>query len=159
MLQGYNWKIALLDFFILVSWAFLLFDAHQQANEIPAMLANFTLPQIPLWLIMGGGISIPIGIAVGTFWQRKRIMEELPLLTKLLDRWLFKDAYKFFMNRLHAVYASIASSCLFGILGIHITHTTTQSLLGYGLFFGSVMFSICMLFAVAASRRYPPILR
>lgn len=144
---------------VAASWAVLLFDAYHQAEEIPLVLSKVSIPDIPLWCISSAVLIVPVGIATGTFWQRKRIMEELPVVSKLMDRWFFEEAYGFLMNRLHAVYASIASSLLFGAFGIHVTHATSQSLLCYGLFFGSVFFSICMLVAVALSRRYPPRLR
>ncbi len=148
---------------IAVSWLVVLVDSVLQGYEFPLLLATYTLPEFPLWLMATGTIVIPLVVSALTFWRRENVMERIPKVTDWIDGWVFEGAYQYFMNRLYPVHASMVSSGLFGGVAGWVTFSTASHenwrVWSYAVCCGCFVFVLTMWIAIAASRRYPPLLK
>lgn len=152
-----------LNVMIAASWLIVIVDSVLQGFEFPLLLATYALPNVPLWLMTTGTILIPLVISALTFWRRENVMEHIPKVTDWIDRWVFEGAYQYFMNRMYPVHASMVSSALFAGAAGWVTYRAAANevwrLWSYAICGGCIVFVLAMWIAVAASRRYPPLLK
>ena len=149
----------LINVLIVVFWLYLLLDAYFQGRELPGLINDLDLPELPVVLSACLVLIITALCGVVTFWQRKNIMEDMPYLSSFIDRVLGKGAYNQFTLRLRPVSASIATSLVLATVGLYSTSQTTQDNWSYLLFFGFLAFALSMFVAYLLSRRFPPALR
>ena len=148
-----------LDVMIVLFWLFVLVDSYLQGREIPGLLSQAELPQLPV-VLTAVAVLILCGIASGvTFWQRKNIMEEMPVLSTLTDRIFGEGAYHHLTHRLRPVMMSMLTSLVLGTVGFYTTMQESPNDWSYAVCIGSLLFSMTMLIAYYASRRYPPELK
>jgi hypothetical protein len=148
---------------VVVSWVVVLVDSYFQGRELPLLLAEQSLPDIPLWILFVPAVLVPLVIACLTFWRRENVMEDIPKVTDWIDRVVFEGAYAYFMNRLYPVHASIVSAIIVGGVTCWVTMQmkvhATWVLWSHVFSLGCLVFVISMLVAVRYSRRYPPELK
>lgn len=153
--------LRIVDALIAAFWIYLLFDAYYEGRELPLLIEEVEreLTEIPLALALASFLVLAVAGALLAFWQRRRIMEDMPLVSSALDRVFGTGAYKRFMYRLHPLWASVLSSLLLAIVGLHATFRSNQSELSYAVCIGFIGFSVSMVVAYLFSRRYPPVLQ
>lgn len=140
-------------------WMYLLIDSYVQGRALPSLLDGLSLPAIPdqvMWAI----VTTPFLVCFGfTFWQRKALAEEMPLITKWVDGRYGRGTFKDFNRRLKPVAASAISSFILAAAGTYETASTTGHSAGYliSLVFCSVGGGL--LSAYLLSRKYPPMLQ
>lgn len=147
------------DVLIVLFWLFLLTDSYFQGRELPGLMSKAELPELPIPLSIIAILVVSILASVMTFWQRKHIMEDLPLVSKWLDQMLGIGAYRRITHRLRPVSASILTSLMFAVVGIYTTYTETQDSWSYAICIGFLVFATFMFIAYLGSRRFPPVLR
>ena len=140
-------------------WTYLLVDAYFQGRELPSLLDSVALPAIPeqvMWVLLTAPFLVCFGF---TFWQRKRLAEEMPLVTKWVDGRFGRGSFEDFNRRLKPVAVSAVSSFILAAAGLYETASTTRQLEGYLV--SLVFFSIGsgLLSAYLLSRKYPPMLQ
>jgi drug/metabolite transporter (DMT)-like permease len=152
-------RLKLLDLLIAIFWVYLLFDAYAQGRALPELIADLDLPNLPVVLAACAILVIAISCGTVTFWQRKNIMEDMPVLSSAVDRFFGDGAYKYFTLQLRLVSASVVSSLILAVAGLHATFRTTRDDWSYAACFGFLGFALCMFIAFLVSRRFPPALR
>ena len=153
-----NYRLLLLNLSLAIIWVVLLVDAWWEGMELPLLLSKYQLPVIPLPLLVAGMIAIPFGSAAMAFWQRRNLMETLPLVSALMDKWFFEGAYARLTQRVYPTYMAIATSAVFGVVGLWQCVQVGAEVATYAICFGAVIFALCLVVAVLVSRRYPPML-
>ena len=142
-----------------VFWVYLLVDSYRQGVALPETVAILTLPTIPgavFATILGGSFVFALTL---TFSTRIRLIEDLPLVTRLLDGRFGEGTYKDFNHRLRPIALSIICGLILGGFGLHAIHTSTMNPLGYLLSGIFLAFTAGLLIAQLLSFRYPPALR
>ena len=104
-------------------------------------------------------MAFAAGCAVVAYWQRRNIMEDMPILSDGVDRVFGDGAYAYFTGRLHPATTSALSSLILGIVCMRATQLSTQSDWSYAIAAGFVAFSLAMSVAILLSLRRPPILK
>ncbi len=151
--------LVFVDVLIVLFWLFLLSDAYFQGRELPYLLNEIDLPELPILLSGFAILAVASAAGIVTFLQRKNIMEKMPLLSTIVDRVLGIGAYSRITHRLRPVCASILSSLILGIVGLYSTYEGSQDRWSYAICIGSTVFATFMLIAYLASKRFPPALR
>lgn len=149
----------ILDLLIVAFWLFLLFDAWLQGRELPRLAAEHDLPDAPGALLIGIALAVAAGAGLLAYRERHRIMDEMPLVTRWVDRWFGEGAYRHFTRRLWPTWASIISSVVLGSVGLHATARSEGSIWSYAVCAGFLALAAALFVAWALSRRYPPALR
>lgn len=152
-------RLRLLDLLIAAFWVYLLFDAYAQGRDLPELVADLDLPALPVVLAACAILVIAISCGVVTFWQRRNIMQDMPVLSSAFDRLFGDGAYRHFTAHLRPVSASVVSSLILALAGFHATFQTTRDAWSYAVCFGFLAFALCMFIAFLASKRFPPALR
>jgi hypothetical protein len=142
-----------------VFWTYLIVDAYRQGVAMPETAAVLTLPTIPAIVFYTClGLSFAFALSF-TFSTRTRLVENLPLVTRFVDKKFGEGTYRDFNHRLRPIALSIISGSLLGGFGLHAVHTSTKSLLGYLLCGIFLAVTAGLLSAQLLSLRYPPTLR
>jgi hypothetical protein len=147
------------NIFIGALWIYLLIDAYSQGQQIPELVKP--IPELDLSMLFVTGLLL-ILFAIScyfTFWQRHTLMEQLPLVTRLVDRRFGVGTYRNFCYRLRPIGISIASTLVLGLTGIRATHATTGSTVGYLICYIFLTFGAGLVAAYLLSLRYGPALR
>ena len=152
-------RLRLLDLLIVMFWLYLLFDAYAQGRGLPELVAGLDLPRLPVVLAACAILVIAASCGIVTFWQRRNIMEDMPVLSSAVDRFFGDGAYRHFTLQLRPVSASVVSSLILAVAGIHATSQTTRDVWSYAICVGFLAFALCMLAAFLVSQRFPPALR
>lgn len=141
---------------ISIFWIYVLADAYLQGLEIPGLLATISVPEGALPWIVTSLIALFTGCLLVTFSQRRRLMEDLPLVTRWVDSKFGEGTYMDFSRRLRPVAVATLSSSVLAISSLRATYATTKSLTGYlaGAAFSAI--ALGLLVAYLLSRRYPP---
>ena len=142
-----------------VFWLFVLTDAYIQGRELPALLAETDLPELPL---ISAALIIVIGsvITAGlTFWQRQNIMQTMPVVHNALDHVFGEGAYHYLIHKLRPVLMSILSSLVLAAVGFYTNYQGADDDWSNAIFSGLVFFSMTMLSVLVISRSFPPILK
>ena len=151
--------LLLVDALIVLFWLFLLSDAFLQGRELPYLLQEVDLPELPIFMSVVV-ILVLASFASGlTFWQRKNIMEEMPLVSTWIDRTFGAGAYYRIIHRSRPVCVSILSSLILAMVGLYTTYEGPQDKWSYAICIGFLVFAIFMLIALLASKRFPPALK
>jgi len=148
----------IIDVLIALFWLFLISDAYFQGRELPHLLSKINLPEFPLILSFFAVLTLAASACILIFWQRKNLMDEMPVLSSRVDRFFGPGAYSRFTHRLRPVQASIFSSIVFAAVGLHATYQQTQDMWSYMICTGFLFFAICMFIAYLVSKRFPPVL-
>lgn len=148
----------LVNLCIALFWIYLLVDSYIQGRDLPALLGEVELPDLPIALFVSAAFAISIAASAVTFWQRKNLMDEMPFVAERVDRWFGSGSYSRFTHRLHPVWASILSSTVLGVVGVYTTYHLNQHIWSYAISGGTLVFALFMFVAWLLSRRYPPIL-
>lgn len=148
----------LVNVFILLFWAFMIYDAFMQGSEMPLLLAEVELPELPIALFVGVAVVGSLGASAFVFWQRKNIMDDMPVVSDRVDRLFGPGAYSHFTRQLRPTWASILSSLILGGVGLYATFESTHGIWSYAISGGTLLFAVFMFIAWLASRRYPPTL-
>jgi hypothetical protein len=152
-------RLRLLDLLIAIFWLWLLHDAYVQGQGLPGLIAALDLPELPVVLAACAIPVFSVTCGIVTFWQRKNIMEDMPLLSSAIERLFGDGAYRHITLHLRPVTASVISSLVLALAGLHATSRTARDHWSYAVCFGFLAFSLCMSAALLVSRRYPPALR
>ena len=152
-------RLRLLDLLIAIFWIYLLFDAYAQGRDLPELIADLDLPALPVVLAAFAIVVIATLCGVVTFWQRRNIMQGMPVLSSAVDRIFGDAAYRHFTLHLRPVSASVVSSLILTLAGFHATFQTTRDAWSYAVCFGFLAFALCMFVAFLVSKRFPPKLR
>lgn len=147
------------DILIVLFWLFLLWDAYSQGLELPGLMSEIDLPELPVIMSAFAILVIAGSASFVTFWQRKNIMEDMPFFSTLTDRALGSGAYRRFTHRLRPVCVSMLSSLVLATVGLYCTYEETQDRWSYAICFGFLAFAVCMFIAYLVSKRLPPVLR
>lgn len=147
------------DVLIAIFWLFLLSDAFFQGRELPHLLNGIDLPELPIFVSIVTILLLASLTSILTFWQRKNIMEEMPLFSTMVDRIFGTGAYSRITHRLRPVCASILSSLILATVGLYTTYEGSQDRWSYAICLGFLVFAIFMLIAYLVSKRFPPALR
>ncbi|MBO6558799.1 MAG: hypothetical protein JJ934_19460 [Pseudomonadales bacterium] len=148
----------LINLFIALFWLFLIYDAYLQGSEMPIVLSEVELPELPLVLFAAVAFVGSLGASAFTFWQRKNIMEDMPVIAERVDRYFGEGAYSRFTRQLRPVWASILSSTILGVVGLYATYQFNHHIWSYAICGGTLLFAVFMFIAWLVSRRYPPML-
>ncbi|MBL6691366.1 MAG: hypothetical protein ISP91_13330 [Pseudomonadales bacterium] len=143
---------------ILMFWAFLLVDSFAQGRELPLLLAEVELPELPLFWFVGVAVLGSLGASTFVFWQRKNIMDEMPLVAERVDGFFGAGAYSHFMRQLRPTWASILTGLIMGGVGLHTTLHSTQGAWSYAISGGTLLFALFMFLAWLFSLKFPPTL-
>lgn len=140
-------------------WLYLLLDGYYQGQALPELVGKLPLPAMSRSLI---AVILALLFAFSlafTFWQRRRLMEDMPLVTRFVDDKFGEGTYRDFCHRLRPVAISVLAGLLIAISGMRATFATTKSPEGY--FFSLLFLAVALglLAAYLLSRRYPPELR
>lgn len=149
----------ILDFFITAFWLFLVVDAWVQGRELPLLLSELDLPELHAATLVGLALVVAAGAGLFTYRQRHRIMDDMPLVSRAVDRWFGEGAYRYFSRRLRPVWASIVSSLVLGSVGLYATSRAGESGWSYAVSIGFLGLAVALFVAWLFSRRYPPALR
>lgn len=142
-----------------VVWIYLVVDAYRQGVALPETAAILTLPTIPgaiFATVLGGSFAFAV---ILTFTTRTRLVEDLPLVTRFLDKRFGEGTYRDFNQRLRPITLSIICGLILGGFGLHAIHTSTMNPLGYLLSGIFLAVAAGLLVAQLLSFRYPPTLR
>lgn len=145
----------LVNVFILLFWAFMIYDAFMQGSEMPRLLAEVELPELPIALFVGVAVVGSLGASAFVFWQRKNIMDDLPVVS---DRLFGAGAYSHFTRQLRPTWASILSSLILGGVGLCATFESTHGIWSYAISGGTLLFAVFMFVASLFSLKFPPTL-
>lgn len=148
----------LVNLAIALFWIFLIVDSYLQARELPVLLGEVELPELPLMFFAVAAISISLIVSAVTFWQRENIMDEMPVVAERIDGWFGEGAYGRFTRQLRPVWASILSSTILGGVGLYATYEFNHHVWSYAISGGTLLFAVFMFIAWLVSRRYPPVL-
>lgn len=148
----------LVNLFIALFWMFLIVDSYIQGRDLPILMNDIELPELPLALFIAAALLVSLAASVVTFWQRKNIMDEMPIVAERVDRWFGVGSYSRFTHQLRPVWASILSSTIMGVAGLYATYQFNQHVWSYAICGGTLLFAVFMFIAWLVSRRYPPVL-
>ncbi len=123
------------------------------------LLDEVPLPAMPVVPVASGIAIFALGCAVVAYWQRRNIMEDMPILSDGVDRLFGEGAYTYFTGRLHPANTSALSSLVLGVVCIRATEQSIQSDWSYAVALGFIAFSLAMFVAILLSIRMPPILK
>ena len=158
MIENPRFSRVLVNLCIALFWIYLIVDSYIQGRGLPALLGEVELPDLPLALFVSAALAISIIASALTFWQRKNLMDEMPLVAGKVDRWFGVGSYSRFTHQLRPVWASILSSTVLGVVGVYTTYHLNQHAWSYAISGGTLVFALFMFAAWLLSRRYPPIL-
>jgi len=148
----------LVNGFILLFWVFLLFDSFVQGRELPLLIAEVELPELPVFLFVGVAVLGSLTASAFVFWQRKNIMDEMPVVAERVDRFFGAGAYSHFTRQLRPTWASILTGLIMGGVGLHETLNSTQGTWSYAISGGTLLFALFMFLAWLFSLKFPPTL-
>ncbi len=143
---------------ILLFWAFLIYDSFVQGSEMPLLLAEVELPELPIVLFVGVAVVGSLGASAFVFWQRKNIMDEMPVVSDRVDQFFGAGAYSHFTRQLRPTWASILSSLILGGVGLYATFESTHGVWSYAISGGTLLFAVFMFLAWLCSLKFPPTL-
>lgn len=142
-----------------VLWTYLLVDSYRQGVALPDTVAILTLPTIA-GTVFATILSVSFVFAlILTFSTRKRLVEDLPLVTRFVDGRFGTGTYKDFNHRLRPIALSIICGFMLGGFGLQAIHTSTKNPLGYLLCGIFLAVTAGLLIAQLLSFRFPPALR
>lgn len=78
----------LVNLLIALFWMFLILDAYIQGKDLPLLLSEVDLPELPLVVFIATAFLISLLVSFFTFWQRENLMEEMPIVAARVDSWL-----------------------------------------------------------------------
>ena len=158
--KGLNPRIGrlLVNVFILLFWTFLIYDSFVQGSEMPLLLAEVELPELPIVLFVGVAVLGSLGASALVFWQRKNIMDEMPVVSDRVDQFFGAGAYSHFTRQLRPTWASILSSLILGGVGLYATFESTHGIWSYAISGGTLLFAVFMFLAWLFSLKFPPTL-
>jgi len=139
-----------------IFWIYLLSDAFLQGLEMPAIMSMVRVPEVYLPWIAVSILALFAGCLVITFWQRRSLMEDLPLVTRFVDTRFGEGTYKEFSKRLRPVAIATLSTLVLAVSSLGATFSTTKNLEGYLAGFTFLAIALGLLAAYFLSRRYPP---
>lgn len=148
-----------IDALIVVGWAWLLIEAWFEGQELPALLAQ--LPVFPTlsWPIAPGLVAVAAVTALATFHERRRLSEEVPLVTKFVDRRFGEGTYHALNERMRPVLLSMLGTVVLAISCASATQATPGEPRGHLVTAGAVAAATGLCAALLLSRRYPPVLK
>ncbi len=149
---------ALVNFLILVFWIFLIVDSFVQGLALPLYLGQVALPDLPVFLFVGVAVLGSLGGSSFVFWQRKNLMDEMPVVAERIDGFFGPKTYSHFTRQLRPTWASICSSSILGGAGLYTTLASTQGLWSLAISGGTLLFALFMFLAWLLSLRFPPTL-
>ncbi len=149
----------LVNLLIAIFWLYLLFDAYIQGRELPNFILKQDFPELPVVLSTCFILVLATSCGLFAFWQRRNIMEDMPILSSTVDRVFGKGAYRHFTLRLRPVCASVISSLVLAVVGLYSTYETTQNAWSYAICFGFLALALSMFIAYQSSKQFPPALR
>jgi hypothetical protein len=141
---------------IVAFWLYLLIDSFVQGHELPQWVRIIDIPDLPTPVVAVLLILIFCASLGGAFWQRKNLMEEMPVISDFCDRRFGKDSYQNFCRRLRPISASMVSSLILGATGLYAAHTGDGTPAAFLLCYGFLAFGFALLGARLLSRCYPP---
>ena len=106
-------------------WMYTLIDSYFQGRALPSLLDGVSLPAIPnqsMWLLVTAPFLVCFGF---TFWQRKTLAEEMPLITNWVDGRYGRGTFTDFNRRLKPVAVSTIASFIFASAAAYETASTT----------------------------------
>lgn len=139
-----------------IFWIYLLSDAFLQGLAMPATMSMVRVPEVYLPWIVVGLVALFAGCLVITFWQRRSLMEDLPLVTRFVDTRFGVGTYKEFSKRLRPVAIATLSTFVLAVSSLAATFSTTKNLAGYLAGFAFLAVALGLLAAYFLSRGYPP---
>ena len=151
--------LRVLDLLVFLFWIFVLTDSYIQGRELPGLLAEFELPELPWgWavLVIVTGSVVTAGV---TCWQRQNIMQTMPVLQNALDRIFGQGSYLHLTYRMRPVLMSILTSIVLAIVGLYTNFVGQGEVWSYAIFSGFVFFGLTMLSVLLISRYFPPELK
>ena len=138
---------------------FVLTDSYIQGRELPGLLAETELPELPWgWaaLVIVTGSVVAAGL---TFWQRRNIMQTMPVLQNALDRVFGQGSYLHLTYRMRPVLMSVLTSSVLAVVGLYTNFVGKGEVWSYAIFSGFFFFSLTMLSVLLISRYFPPELK
>ena len=155
-------------------WSFLIADAFLEGLQTPLLISQIELPLLstwpdwltniyPVWLAPVWIIPVSMLVCGGmSFWlafsQRRRVMEDLPLVTNLIDRCFGQGTYQQMCRRLRPFLLSVLTSFVAASSCLYATYTTTRHLISYGIGGLLLATAVGIFSAYLLSRRHPPLL-
>jgi hypothetical protein len=148
-----------IDVAIALSWAWLLVEAWFEGQEIPGLLAE--LPVFPAlsWPIVVGLIAVAPVAGGSAFLERKRLSDEVPVVTRLVDRWLGAGPYRALNDRMRPVLLSVLGTAVLAVSTAAATRAASGEPRGLLIAAGAAAAAIGLTTALLLSRRYPPTLK
>jgi hypothetical protein len=105
-------------------------------------------------------VTAPFLVCFGfTFWQRKTLAEEMPLITNWVDGRYGRGTFTDFNRRLKPVAVSTIASFIFASAAAYETASTTGHSAGYLISLAFCSIGGGLLSAYLLSRKYPPMLQ
>lgn len=157
-----NWdavRSRFLDLLIVAFWLWLLMDAYDQGAEIPSLIEPLDLSALSFLWVWAVAVLFCLIAGAVTFWQRIRIMNELPLVTSFTDRLLGKGAYQKFTNRVRPIWTVIVTSLvLASSIYLKSGHDANRDWINL-LCLAIVLYALSMLVALLFSIKFPPQLK
>ena len=151
--------LRILDMLVLLFWLFVLTDSYIQGRELPGLLAETELPELPVvWavIVIVTGSVVTAGV---TFWQRQNIMQTMPVVQTALDRTFGQGAYHHLTHQLRPVLMSVLTSIVLAAVGFYTNFKGTGEVWSYAIFSGFIFFGLMMLSILLLSRHFPPELK
>lgn len=162
---------------IALIWLILIADAFLEGLQTPLLIAQIELPPLSVWpawidpawvdsvwlnpvwiiplsMIICGGMSFWLA-----FSQRRRVMEDLPFVTNLIDRNFGQGTYQKLCRQLRPFLLSVLTSFVAAMSCLHATYTTTRHFISYGIGGLLLATAIGIFGAYLLSRRHPPLLQ
>ena len=151
--------LRVLDLLVCLFWMFVLADSYIQGRELPGLLAETELPELPWGWAVLVIVTGSVVIAGGTFWQRQNIMQTMPVLRNALDRVFGEGSYLHLTYRMRPVLMSVLTSIVLAAVGLYTNFVGKGEVWSYAIFSGFVFFGLTMLSVLLISRRFPPELK
>jgi len=140
-------------------WIYLLADSWLQGRELPELMNRVPLPEVSqLFISVFLAIVFLLSLWI-TFWQRHTLMEDLPLITRSVDRRFGAGTYRNFLHRFRPIGISILSGLILGTVGTWSTYASTRSQAAYLISWIFLAAALGLLLALVVSHRHPPALR
>ena len=147
-----NWRGVI----VFAIWAYLLFDAYHQGLALPGMVTELSVPALPMSLMAFVLAVLLPASAWMTFSQRRRLIEDMPLITPFIDRRFGEGTYRDLNRSFRPVAISIAVGLILSISGMRATYTSTGDASAYFLSAVFLAVALGLLAAYLLSRLYPP---